>query len=153
MSKHTCECELTAKQYAAEEEEKYRRLDKVIDTYKGDKGVLIQVLHQAQEIFGWLPEDVQVRIAEGLGISLSEVYGVITFYSFFNTVPQGDHTIRVCLGTACYVRGGKQILEQFEKELERDKRKASAKTAAAAKKRAAAKKKTAAKNAAAKKKK
>lgn len=117
MSKHTCECELTAKQYAAEEEEKYRRLDKVIDTYKGDKGVLIQVLHQAQEIFGWLPEDVQVRIAEGLGISLSEVYGVITFYSFFNTVPQGDHTIRVCLGTACYVRGGKQILEQFEKEL------------------------------------
>jgi NADH:ubiquinone oxidoreductase subunit E len=102
---------------ASEETEQYRKLDKIIDSFKGQRGVLIQALHQAQGVFGWLPEDVQVKIADGLGVSLSEVHGVVTFYSFFNTVPRGMHTIRVCLGTACYVRGGKQILAQLEKEL------------------------------------
>lgn len=96
----------------------YRKLDKIIDSYKGRKGVLIQTMHSAQEVFGWLPETVQIKIADGLDIPVSEVHGVATFYSFFNTVPKGEHTIRVCLGTACYVRGGKQILEQLSKELE-----------------------------------
>lgn len=104
-------------QAEADEQERYRKLDEVIESFKGQKGVLIQVLHHAQELFGWLPEKVQVKVAEGLNVPLSEVHGVITFYSFFNTVPRGEHTIRVCLGTACYVRGGKQILEQLQKEL------------------------------------
>jgi NADH:ubiquinone oxidoreductase subunit E len=117
LSAHTCECELNAQQAEADERERYEKLDQIINSHKGQKGVLIQVLHQAQELFGWLPEKVQVKVAEGLDMPLSEVHGVITFYSFFNTVPRGQHTIRVCLGTACYVRGGKQILEQLEKEL------------------------------------
>lgn len=117
LTAHTCECEEKARQAAADEKTRYKELDKIIASHKGQKGVLIQVLHQAQELFGWLPEDVQIKVAEGLGVSLAEVHGVITFYSFFNTVPRGEHTIRVCLGTACYVRGGKQILERLEKEL------------------------------------
>lgn len=117
MSKHTCDCEANVKKAADEEIENYRKLDKIIDSFKGQKGVLIQALHQAQEVFGWLPEKVQIKIADGLDIPVSEVHGVATFYSFFNTVPKGEHTIRVCLGTACYVRGGKQILEQLSKEL------------------------------------
>ncbi len=118
LSTHTCECESIAQQAAADEQERYEKLDKIIAAHKGQQGVLIQVLHQAQELFGWLPEKVQIKVAEGLGVSLAEVHGVITFYSFFNTVPRGQHTIRVCLGTACYVRGGKQILEKLEKELD-----------------------------------
>jgi NADH:ubiquinone oxidoreductase subunit E len=103
---------------AATEAEQYKKLHKIIEKYKGQRGVLIQVMHQAQEVFGWLPEKVQIEIAEGLGVPVSEVYGVATFYSFFNIVPRGEHVIRVCLGTACYVRGGKQILESMAKELE-----------------------------------
>ncbi len=120
MSVHTCDCELTAQQARADAIEKYAKLDEIIQKNKGQNGVLIQVLHQAQEVFGWLPETVQIKIADGLGIPLSEVYGVVTFYSFFNTVPRGEHVIRVCLGTACYVRGGKQILDRLQKELETD---------------------------------
>jgi NADH:ubiquinone oxidoreductase subunit E len=112
-----CECEKRYQEDSAKEAERYRKLEEIINRYKGQKGVLIQVLHQAQELFGWLPEDVQIKIADGLGIPLSEVHGVVTFYSFFNTVPRGEHTIRVCMGTACYVRGGKQILEKLQKEL------------------------------------
>lgn len=120
MTAHVCDCEQNAKQAALETAEQYRKLHEVIEKYKGQRGILIQVMHEAQEIFGWLPEKVQIKVAEGTGISLSEVHGVATFYSFFHTVPRGEHTIRVCLGTACYVRGGKQMLEQFQKELEID---------------------------------
>ena len=95
----------------------YEQLDAIIEKHKHVKGPLIQVLHAAQELFGWLPERVQARVAQGLDIPLSEVHGVLSFYSFFTTVPRGKHTIRVCLGTACYVRGGKQVLEKFEHEL------------------------------------
>ena len=115
---HKCECDTKVAKKKEDEAKLYTKLAKIIDAHKGQRGVLIQVLHQAQELFGWLPEKVQVQVSEGLGISLSEVHGVVTFYSFFNTVPRGDHTIRVCMGTACYVRGGKQILEKLEKELE-----------------------------------
>lgn len=120
MSTHVCDCDLKAESAAAEERAMYAKLDEIIEAHKGRKGVLIQVLHQAQELFGWLPEAVQVRVAEGLNIPLAEVNGVLTFYSFFNTVPRGQHTIRVCLGTACYVRGGKDILERLQKELKID---------------------------------
>ncbi|MHB1000930.1 MAG: NADH-quinone oxidoreductase subunit NuoE family protein [Armatimonadota bacterium] len=117
MSEHTCDCEVKVKQAAEEEAANYVKLDEIINSFKGQRGVLIQALHQAQEVFGWLPEKVQIKVAEGLDIPVSEVHGVATFYSFFNTVPKGEQTVRVCLGTACYVRGGKQILEQFSKEL------------------------------------
>ena len=117
MSAHTCECDAKVEQSKADEAKLNAKLDKIIEAHKGQKGVLIQVLHQTQELFGWLPEKVQIRISEGLDVPLSEVYGVVTFYSFFNTVPKGEHTIRVCLGTACYVRGGKRILDKIEKEL------------------------------------
>ncbi len=117
MSAHQCGCEGQVKQAQADEAEKYVKLAQIIDEYKGQRGVLIQALHKAQGVFGWLPEEVQIKVADGLDIPLAEVHGVATFYSFFHIIPRGEHTIRVCLGTACYVRGGKQVLEQFEKEL------------------------------------
>ncbi|MEN6582332.1 MAG: NAD(P)H-dependent oxidoreductase subunit E [Armatimonadota bacterium] len=117
MSSHTCECEAKAKAAQEEEARLYEELDVIIQKHKEVKGPLIQVLHAAQELFGWLPEKAQTRIAKGLDVPLSEVHGVLSFYSFFTTVPRGKHTIRVCLGTACYVRGGKQVLEKFQQEL------------------------------------
>lgn len=117
MTTHTCDCEELARRAREEEARLYRELDKIIEKHKEVRGPLIQTLHAAQELFGYLPEKAQVRIAKGLGIPLSEVHGVLSFYSFFNTVPRGKHTIRVCMGTACYVRGGKQVLEKFQQEL------------------------------------
>lgn len=98
-------------------QEKYGEIANVIDLYKGREGSLIQILHLAQEINGYLPLDLQVFIADKMGIPLSEVSGVVTFYSFFSTKPRGKHTIRVCLGTACYVRGGKKIVEGLRDRL------------------------------------
>ncbi len=116
-STHTCDCEAKVKKAQEEEAKLYAELDKIIEKHKAVKGPLIQTLHAAQELFGYLPEKAQVQIAKGLGVPLSEVHGVLSFYSFFTTVPRGEHTIRVCLGTACYVRGGKQVLEKFQQEL------------------------------------
>lgn len=98
-------------------DEKYQKLDEIINQYKGKPGGLIPVLHQAQLIFGYLPKEVQIRVAEGLDIPLSEVYGVITFYSFFSQKPRGKYTIGVCLGTACYVKGAAEIVEALEENL------------------------------------
>jgi len=118
LTTHSCECEARVELAQEEEARLYKQLDDIIAQHKDIKGPLIQVLHATQELFGWIPERAQVKIAEGLDISLSEVHGVLSFYSFFTTVPRGAHTIRVCLGTACYVRGGKQVLEKFQQELE-----------------------------------
>lgn len=93
------------------QEELYEQIDNVIDLYKDKEGNLIQILHLAQEINGFLPLELQKHIASKLNLPLSEVSGVVTFYSFFSTKPRGKHTIRVCMGTACYVRGGKKIVE------------------------------------------
>jgi len=101
----------------ASEAELLKRLDQVLTEYRGKPGALIPVLQIAQGIFGYLPEVAMKRIALGLGKSYSEVAGVVGFYSFFSTVPRGKHLIRVCLGTACYVRGGKQVLEAAKDEL------------------------------------
>ncbi|MCS7238578.1 MAG: NAD(P)H-dependent oxidoreductase subunit E [Thermoguttaceae bacterium] len=101
----------------ASEEEKIAQLNDILRQYRNVSGALIPVLQIAQAIFGYLPEHVLRIIAKNLNKSLSEVAGVVTFYSFFNTVPRGKHTIRVCLGTACYVRGGKQILAALKQEL------------------------------------
>lgn len=93
------------------------KVDAIIMKYRSKSGSLIPVLEEVQETIGYLPGSIQKRVAFGLTIPLSEVYGVVTFYSFFTTVPRGKHTIRCCLGTACYVRGGKKILEQLGQEL------------------------------------
>ncbi len=95
----------------------FKELDKIIDKYKDKPGALISVLHQAQEVFGYLPLEIQERIAKGLNTTITEVYGIVTFYTFFTMVPRGKHTIRVCMGTSCYVRGGRKVLEAIQKRL------------------------------------
>jgi len=107
-----CECS------SNQEKQKLDEISNIIDLYKGKDGSLIQVLHLAQEIYGYLPIEVQKIIASSMVIPLSEVSGVITFYSFFSTVPRGKHIIRVCLGTACYVRGGKKLVERLQEILD-----------------------------------
>jgi NADH:ubiquinone oxidoreductase subunit E len=104
----------------ASEEELLARLDEVLEEYGDKPGALIPVLQIAQGIFGYLPESALRRISRGLDISYSQVAGVVSFYSFFSTLPRGKHLIRVCLGTACYVRGGKRVLDALKKELEID---------------------------------
>lgn len=103
-----------------EEHKKNEELMNIMDLYKGKDGSLIQILHAAQKIYGYLPPDLQQFIADKLGIPLSEVSGVVSFYSFFSTQPRGQHTIRVCMGTACYVRGGKKLVEHLLKTLNVD---------------------------------
>jgi NADH:ubiquinone oxidoreductase subunit E len=90
------------------------RLDEAIAGKRHLPGALIPVLQIAQDLFGYLPEIALKRISQGLGLSYSEIAGVVGFYSFFSTTPRGRHTIRVCLGTACYVRGGQRVLETFQ---------------------------------------
>jgi len=102
------------------EEVLFGRLDTVLDEYRPKPGALIPVLQIAQGMFGYLPENVLKHVCLGLDKSYSEVAGVVGFYSFFSTVPRGKHLIRVCLGTACYVRGGKQVLDSLKQELKID---------------------------------
>ena len=97
--------------------EQRKKLDAVIKASRKTPGCLMHILQEAQAIYGYLPIEVQKIIAEGLGISLSEVYGVVTFYSQFSLTPKGKHRISVCLGTACYVKGSDKILEELEKQL------------------------------------
>jgi len=97
-------------------EEMWKEIDSVIQRYKGKPGALIPVLEECQNACGYLPMEVQERISKGLNIPGSNIYGVVTFYSFFTMVPKGRHTIKVCLGTACYVRGGKANLESIQDE-------------------------------------
>ena len=91
----------------------FAQLDEVIEQHKDMRGSLISVLHKAQGIFGYLPEEVQAYIAEKMDVPLSEIYGVVTFYSFFSLQPKGKYVIGVCLGTACYVKGAQQVLDKF----------------------------------------
>jgi len=95
--------------------EQIQELDRIIEDHKGRPGGLIPVLEKAQVALEYLPMAIQKRIARGLNLPLSQVYGVVTFYSFFTMTPRGRHTCRVCLGTACYVRGGKSIAENIQK--------------------------------------
>lgn len=103
--------------------EKRKELEAYLDTLpisddkEANRGLLIQSLHKAQEIFTYLPESVQMLVANRLGLHLSEVYGVISFYSFFTDKPVGRNRINVCTGTACFVRGAQAILEEFERLL------------------------------------
>ena len=98
--------------------DKYEQLQQVIAELKDQPGALMPVLQKAQGIFGCVPMDVQKIIAEGLGVTLSEVYGVATFYSQFRLEPNGKYTISVCLGTACYVKGSQKVLDRLSEELQ-----------------------------------
>ena len=94
-------------------------LDSLIDNLpETDESALIYVLKEAQGIFGYLPKEVQLHIAGKLGVSPAKVYGVVSFYSYFSTNPVGEHKISVCLGTACFVKGSKDVLAELEKQLE-----------------------------------
>lgn len=85
--------------------------------FNNEAGELINVLHETQDQFGYLPAEVQEVVAHNLGVSAAHVYGVVTFYSYFTMIPKGDFPISICMGTACYVRGAEKILDEFKKEL------------------------------------
>lgn len=95
-----------------------QELQKIIEKYKNTEGALIPVLHEAQELYGYLPLEVQKKIAEGLNVPLAEVYGVVTFYTQFSLNPKGKYKIQICMGTACYVKGSGAILEKLKEKLE-----------------------------------
>jgi len=97
-----------------------QKLNEIIEKYKNTKGALVPVLHEAEEVYGYLPLEVQKKIAEGLNIPLAEVYGVVTFYTQFSLNPKGKYKIQVCMGTACYVKGSGAILEKLKEKLEID---------------------------------
>ncbi len=109
--KHSCECK------PLPDHELLKRLDEVLAGYKSTEGAVIPVLQTAQKMFGYLPQAALQRIAMKMNKPYSEVCGIVSFYSFFSTVPRGKYLVRVCLGTACYVRGGKVLLETIKKEL------------------------------------
>lgn len=94
-----------------------QKLQEIIEKYKNTRGALVPVLHEAQEVYGYLPLEVQKKIAEGLNVPLAEVYGVVTFYTQFSLNPKGKYKIQVCMGTACYVKGSGAILEKFKEKL------------------------------------
>lgn len=96
---------------------KINKLKEIIEEKKNLKGALIPVLHEAQDLFGYLPIEVQQIVAEGLKVPLAEIYGVATFYSRFSLAPKGRYNIGVCLGTACYVKGAQKILDRIKNEL------------------------------------
>ena len=98
-------------------EEQRKKLDEIIARHKDMDGGLIPVLHQAQEVYGYLPIEVQQIIAEGLNIPMAEVYGVVTFYTQFTTNPKGKYKVAVCLGTACYVKGAQALVDKISQRL------------------------------------
>ena len=99
------------------DKEKYAQLDAFIASLPTTEGELIRVLHTAQGIFGYLPKEVQIYVAKKLNVPVSKVYGVVSFYSFFTLKPKGEYDISVCMGTACYVRGSENVLEELKKQL------------------------------------
>lgn len=92
----------------------------ICKSFNNEPGELINVLHEAQHTFGYLPAEVQEVIANELDVPVAKIYGVVTFYSFFTMIPKGRHPISICTGTACYVRGAETVLEEFKKELKVD---------------------------------
>ena len=95
-------------------EEQKKELMKAIDSLRDQQGSLMPIMQKAQEIYGYLPIEVQTMISYATGHPLEEIYGVATFYSMFNLYPKGRHRISVCLGTACYVKGSGQILSKLK---------------------------------------
>ncbi len=101
-------------------EEMWKDIDKIIDNYKDMRGSLIPVLRECQNVVGYLPKELLGYIAQGLNISESEVFGVASFYALFSFVPKGRHVIKVCMGTACFVKGIKEVINRicYEYDLE-----------------------------------
>ena len=97
--------------------QKLNQVSEMLEKYKGKRGVLLQALQEAQGIMGYVPLEVQKMVADALNVTLSEVYSTVTFYSFFNLKPRGKYQIRVCLGTACYVKGAAKVLDRLKQEL------------------------------------
>lgn len=97
--------------------EQDEKLQAVIEKHRNTDGALIPVLHEAQEIYGYLPKEVQQKISDGLNIPMSEIYGVITFYTQFSIYPKGKYQISVCLGTACYVKGSGNIIDKIKQKI------------------------------------
>lgn len=98
-------------------EEGYKALSDFIETTTKDDAALISVLHKAQNIFGYLPKDVQLYVGRQLNVSGAKVFGVVSFYSYFTSNPVGKYKISVCTGTACYVKGVEKVHDQFKKQL------------------------------------
>lgn len=115
MTRENGSCACGAKLSEAEVRDKVLT---IIEKHKQKQGALIPILQETQMLFGYLPESALKVISKELQKPYSEVAGVVGFYSFFSTVPRGRHLIRVCLGTACYVRGGKKVLDSLKKNLE-----------------------------------
>lgn len=95
-------------------QEQWYAIHRIIEKYSDKKGALIPVLEEVQEITGYLPEEIQRYISREMKIPLSRIYGVVTFYSFFTMKPRGKHQIRICLGTACHVRGSQRVVHELE---------------------------------------
>lgn len=98
-------------------EKSWEQLDQLLNKYRGTKGSVIPVLQQAQEIFGYLPKDVLIKISKEINVPISQVYGVVTFYAQFHLEPRGKNIIRSCQGTACHVRGAKAVLNAIREKL------------------------------------
>lgn len=98
-------------------QDKMDKLLAICEEHGNQPGELINILHKAQHLFGYLPPEVQRIVAKQLDIPVSKVYGVVTFYSFFNMTPKGEYPISVCMGTACYVRGAEKVLDEFRRLL------------------------------------
>ena len=96
---------------------KLNELDAYFESFEDKPSHLIMILHRAQGLFGYLPKELQIYVAEKTGVPAAKVYGVVTFYSFFTMKPKGRHTISVCMGTACFVKGGERILDVVKDEL------------------------------------
>lgn len=99
------------------EDPRLQEVNEIIESHKTVTGALIPVLHKIQGLFGYLPEDMLHLVSTGLNIPMTEIYGVASFYSIFSLVPKGKHIIRVCLGTACYVKGAQLIIDELSKAL------------------------------------
>lgn len=97
---------------------RFAKLDEIMDRYNWSPEALIQILHQTQQLFGYLGDDVLRYISVKMRTPISQIYGVVTFYHFFSTVPKGKHTITVCMGTACYVKGGDRVFDRLSRDLD-----------------------------------
>jgi len=98
-------------------QEDVNKIQEICASFNRDPQELINILHGCQELFGYLPAEVQEVISSEIGVPVAKIYGVVTFYSFFTMTPKGKHPISICMGTACYVRGAEKVLDEFRKEL------------------------------------
>ncbi len=106
----TCRC--------AEDQERLARVGEIIDQFRTLPGALIPVLHEIQDLYGYLPEEALQVVSRELEMPMAEIYGVATFYSFFSLEPKGEHVIHVCMGTACYIKGAQGVLDRLSQELD-----------------------------------